>query len=770
MWLKFTRPRREGRSLYHLIFGSHPQPMWVYDLQTLRFLEVNEAAISLYGYSRDEFLGMSIKSIRPIEDWPQLEENLNKSTGGLQRSGEWRHRLKDGRIVFVEISSSEIDFEGRGARLVIATDVTTRRALEQKILESEERFRAVAHVTADVIWDWSREDDRTWYSDGLQKIFGHSPEVGNIGSGFWLDHIHPEDRPRVVQSTEDAIARGLPIWEDQYRFLREDGSVAYVEDSARLIFGADGKIVRLVGGMTDISERKAAEAKLSQQAALLDKAQDAIIVRDLAHRVLYWNQSAERIYGWTRTEAEGISLADLLSADAEIFSEPTAITLTRGEWTGKINQRRKDGSSLVIEGRWTLVKDAQGNPSSILAIETDVTKQVALEEQLLQAQRLEAIGQLTGGIAHDFNNLLTVILGNSELLVEQLPDDDPLRVLAEMTKTAAERGAELTRRLLAFARRQPLEPKIVPINTLLAEMKGLLARTLTADISIELAPGNDVGNALVDPAQLEAAVLNLCINARDAMTGGGRLTIETANVALDEEYAEGNVEVAAGEYVMIAVSDTGTGITQQNLARVFEPFFTTKDVGKGTGLGLSMVYGFARQSGGHTKIYSEMGQGTTVKLYLPRMNIENGQSDTDSSVPVARGGAEVILLVEDDDLVRVHVGSQLTALGYSVVPVVDAHQAVDVINQGARFDLLFTDVVMPGGMNGKQLADAVRRLRPELPVLFTSGYAENAIAHQGQLDPGVSLLSKPYSRADLARKVRAALLGHSIGSIPAETK
>lgn len=759
MWLKRARASMERQSSYRLLFDSHPQPMWVYDLKTLRFLLVNDAAIAYYGYTREEFLQMSIKDIRPAEDWPQLEDNLSQSANGLQRSGEWRHRLKDGRIVFVEILSNVINFDGRDARLVIANDVTTRRTLEQKILDSEERFRAVAHVTTDVIWDWSHKDDRTWYSDGLQKIFGHAPEVGDNGSGFWLDHIHPEDKPRVIQSTEDAIARRLPTWEDQYRFLRKDGSVAYVEDSARLIFDADGKIVRLVGGMTDISERKAAEARLSQQAALLDKAQDAIIVRDLAHRVLYWNQSAERIYGWTKAEAEGGSLVDLSSSGAEIFTEPTAITLARGEWTGRINRRRKDGSSLIIEGRWTLVQDAQGGPSSILAIETDVTKQVALEEQLLQAQRLEAIGQLTGGIAHDFNNLLTVILGNSELLIEQLRDDDPLRVLAEMTKTAAERGAELTRRLLAFARRQPLEPKVVPINTLLAEMRGLLGRTLTADISIELAPGDDVGNALVDPAQLEAAVLNLCINARDAMTDGGRLTIETANVALDDEYAEGNIEVAAGEYVVIAVSDTGSGITPDNLARVFEPFFTTKDVGKGTGLGLSMVYGFARQSGGHAKIYSEVGRGTTVKLYLPKMNVENRHSRTGLIATTAQGGAEAILLVEDDELVRIHVGSQLTALGYTVVAVVDGHEALGAIKQGINFDLLFTDIVMPGGMNGKQLADAVREFRPDLPILFTSGYAENAIAHQGQLDPGVSLLSKPYSRGDLARKVRAALLG-----------
>lgn len=757
MWLRRTKSFDQGKNQYRLLFDSHPQPMWVYDLETLRFLAVNEAAVSHYGYSREEFLRMSIKSIRPEEDWQRLEDNLKQSESGLQHSGMWRHRVKDGRIISVEISSNNIDFGGRDARLVIARDVTEQRLLQHKIEESNERFRAVAQVTTDVIWDWSHKDDRTWYSEGLEKVFGHSAEMGDLGSGFWLDHIHPEDRDRVIQSTNDAIAAKKPIWEDQYRFLRKDGSIAHVEDSAYLIFDADGAVVRLVGGMTDISERRAAEAKLSQQAALLDKAQDAIIVRDMAQRVLYWNQSAERIYGWMSMEAVGRSLVEILSADPEILKEPTALTLTQGEWTGTIEHRRRDGARLVIEARWTLVRDEQGQPSSILAIETDITKNAALEEQLLQSQRLEAIGQLTGGIAHDFNNLLTVILGNSELLVEKLPDGDPLRILAEMSKTAAERGAELTRRLLAFARRQPLQPKVVQVNALLAEMNGLVRRTLTADISVGLVPADGAGDALVDPSQLEAAVLNLCINARDAMPGGGRLTIETANVSLDEEYAEGNVEVAAGEYVMIAVSDTGVGIAPEVVSRVFEPFFTTKDVGKGTGLGLSMVYGFAKQSGGHVKIYSEVGRGTSVKLYLPRLLTKTEQLAAEEPLSAEPGRAERILLVEDEELVRFHAGGQLTALGYEVVAVVDGHEALDIIRDGGNFDLLFTDIVMPGGISGKQLADAARQLRPGLPVLFTSGYAENAIAHQGQLEPGVSLLSKPYTRADLARKVRAAL-------------
>lgn len=747
----------DARGHYRLLFDAHPQPMWVYDLESLYFLAVNDAAIEHYGYSRAEFLRMTIKDMRPAEDWPALEENIHQTALGLRHSGDWRHRLKDGRIILVEIVSNAIDFEGRSARLVIANNVTEQRALEQKLLESEERFRAVSHVTTDVIWDWSQKNDRTWYSDDLEKIFGHSPSEGERGYTFWLDHIHPEDKDRVIQSTNEAIQRKQQIWEDQYRFLRKDGSIAYVEDSAYLIFDSDGAVVRLVGGMSDISERKAAEAKLSQQAALLDKAQDAIVVRDMNDRVLFWNKSAERIYGWTTEEAIGSCLMELLCTDPALLAEPTATVLNEGEWAGEIARRCKDGSSLTVEERWTLVRDDAGKPYSVLSIATDVTKRLALEAQLLQSQRLEAVGQLTGGVAHDFNNLLTVILGNSELLVEQLGEGNPLRLLAEMTMTAAQRGADLTARLLAFSRRQPLEPRIVCVDDLLDRMDGLLRRTLTAHIAIDLATNTNPSSVLIDPGQLEAAVLNLCINARDAMPNGGRLTIETANTYLEQDYADQYPDVNAGEYVEIAISDTGVGISKEDLTRVFEPFFTTKDAGKGTGLGLSMVYGFAKQSGGHVNIYSELGHGTTVKLYLPRIVEKQGPEGDAERQGAEPGSGQTILVVEDEDLVRYHVERQLTALGYSVIAVANGQEALEVVSRETRTDLLFTDIVMPGGINGKQLADEVRRRRPGLAVLFTSGYAESVISHQGHLDPGVSLLSKPYSRVELARKVCEAL-------------
>ncbi len=379
-----------------------------------------------------------------------------------------------------------------------------------------------------------------------------------------------------------------------------------------------------------------------------------------------------------------------------------------------------------------------------------------LNDRLRQSQRMESLGQLTGGVAHDFNNLLTVVMGNAELLAEGEADPER-RVLAEMMGDAAKRGAELTQSLLAFARKQALNPRPVDVNQMVATMDRMLRRTLGEQVEIELIRADGLWPATVDQAQLENALLNLCLNARDAMGAGGRLTLETANVHLDDEYAARNAEVAAGAYVMLAVSDTGAGIQPEDLERVFEPFFTTKEKGKGTGLGLAMVYGFVKQSGGHITVYSEPGQGTTVKLYLPRAADGSATSDEREHNTELTGGTETILLVEDDQDVRRYAHAQLQLLGYTVIETSNGASALAAIRERTDIDLLFTDVVMPGGMNGRDLADAVREIRPELPILFTSGYAENAIVHHGRLDKDAQLLNKPYRRNDLAQAIRTAL-------------
>ena len=381
----------------------------------------------------------------------------------------------------------------------------------------------------------------------------------------------------------------------------------------------------------------------------------------------------------------------------------------------------------------------------------------ANEAQVRQAQKMEAVGQLTGGVAHDFNNILTVITGTIEILGEAVKDRPHLVQITDMISAAAARGADLTRHLLAFARRQPLQPRNTDVNALVIDAARLLRPTLGEQIEIESMLAHDSAPALIDPSQLSTAILNLALNARDAMPDGGKLTLETRNVVLDENYPSMTSELKPGNYVMIAVSDTGEGIPGSLLDKVFEPFFTTKEVGKGSGLGLSMVYGFVKQSNGHIKIYSEESHGTTVKLYLPAAAGVADALAAEAGIPGGEHGDESILIVEDDALVREYVVTQISRFGYHTMAAGNAAEALAIIDGPERFDLLFTDVIMPGGLNGRQLATEALKRRPELKVLYTSGYTENAIVHHGRLDAGVLLLPKPYLSSDLARMIRTAL-------------
>ncbi|MFN5718663.1 MAG: ATP-binding protein [Bradyrhizobium sp.] len=391
------------------------------------------------------------------------------------------------------------------------------------------------------------------------------------------------------------------------------------------------------------------------------------------------------------------------------------------------------------------------------AREVEVAReQLEAEQKLRQVQKMEAVGHLTGGIAHDFNNILTVITGLIDILAEAVEHDAALSSVTKMISDAAFRGAEVTKHLLAFSRQQPLQPREADLNTLVQDTARLLRPSLGEQIEIDTALEPDAWPAFIDPNHMATALLNLAVNARDAMPDGGKLMLETSNVILDEVYAAANPDVRAGEYVMVAVSDTGGGIPAAIRDKVFEPFFTTKDTGKGTGLGLSMVYGFIKQSDGHLKIYSEEGHGTSIKLYLPRSMGDMVDVEPPPAVDT-RGGHESILVVEDDPLVRNYVSAQLEQLGYRTMVTANGPEALAAVEKGFVCDVLFTDVIMSGGMNGRQVADAVTAKLPSVRVLFTSGYTEDAIIHHGRLDPDVTLLPKPYRKADLARMIRQVL-------------
>ncbi|MGY4287897.1 PAS domain S-box-containing protein [Bradyrhizobium sp. LM2.7] len=436
-------------------------------------------------------------------------------------------------------------------------------------------------------------------------------------------------------------------------------------------------------------------------------------------------------------------------------------TLDRHEPFRKFEYRGRDAAGRVrhfsVNGQ--PVFSADGRFIGYRGSATDLTEQHETEERLRQSQKMDAIGQLTGGVAHDFNNVLTVITGTIEIIQEGLADKPDLAAIAQLIDDAAARGAEITSQLLTFARRQPLEPREIDVNALVVETAKLLKPILGGNVEIVTRFVDDAWPAMADPSQLSSAIVNLAVNARDAMPGGGRLTLETANWEFDGADGAGDGDATRGAFVMVAVADTGHGIPADIRDRVFEPFFTTKGVGRGTGLGLSMVYGFAKQSGGTVAIESEEGRGTVMRLFLPRSAGGAPARTGTVQAPAAARGHETILVVEDDPLVQGYVIAQLGSLGYRTLAAGDGATALALVEQGAKFDLLFTDIIMPGGMNGQELAAAVRRLRSGMRVLYTSGYTDNALDHEGHLDPGVALLRKPYRKSDLSLRIREVLAG-----------
>jgi PAS domain S-box-containing protein len=512
-------------------------------------------------------------------------------------------------------------------------------------------------------------------------------------------------------------------------------------------------------------EAKAAE--LRRYAETLDRIItsmiDGVLVTDKDGKVLIANRAFHALFGAIDNVFNSPWDVERFESDEVTPFENKETLIARALGGEKFDAlefsaRKPNGSFIHLIASGGPICDGENHTIGAVMVYRDVTEARQIERQLRQSQKLDAIGQLTGGVAHDFNNILTVITGTIDILSDGLTDRPSLGAIAKMIDEAAARGAGLTQQLLAFARRQPLEPRAINPNALVREAARLLRPTLGEHIEIESMLEPDAWHAIADLSQLNTALLNLAVNARDAMPDGGKLTLETENVVLDQAYAQSNPDVKPGCYVMIAVSDTGHGIPPALIDKVFEPFFTTKDVGKGTGLGLSMVYGFVKQSGGHIKVYSEVGHGTTIKIYLPRATTAVDAAALDGAeAHDLPGGTETVLVVEDDALVRDYVVAQLKSLGYKTLAAANAASALEQVDAGTRFDLLFTDVIMPGGMNGRQLADEVARRRPGIKVLYTSGYTENAIVHHGRLDPGVALLNKPYRKKDLAEKLRQVL-------------
>ena len=663
----------DGDAPFRYLFDQNPTPMWVYELGSLAFLEVNQAAIQSYGYTRAEFLGMRITDIRPSEDVQKLLDLTANRPPGLRYVGKWRHRIKSGVQIEVDISSATIEFGGRPAVLVVARDITQQVQIEAKLREIETRFLALIQNAPFVTYVKDTEGHYVFYNRESERVF-------HLGTRHYYgktirDVYDPTYAASIVEMDRKVVDTGEPILQE----VRMPPDVEY--EWALLvkfpIRDEDGNIIGIGGFDIDRTKQKRAELALATSEAqrqateqrlrrIFDLVQEGIWIH-VDGKVQFANPAAARLFGAkSPEELIGMPVFNIIHPD----DRERAIERTRNLKDRLQPLPLTEMRILGLDGK-TRIGELQAAPFfqdgvlHVISSGRDVTALRDAESRLHQAQKMDAVGQLTGGVAHDFNNLLTVIIGALDLDPERIPAE--MRPALEQALRAAERGAALTHRLLAFSRQQMLVTRSVDFNRLIGDMDELLRRTLGEHVEIELKLAGDLWPALADSGQVENSLLNLAINARDAMPEGGKLTIETSNVHLDEDYASSNAEVTPGDYVMMTVTDTGTGMPPDVLAHVFEPFFTTKEVGKGTGLGLSMIYGFAKQSGGHAKIYSEVGHGTTVRLYLPRLTNESLRSESTAVAPPRKGGGETILVVEDNPDVRRLVLRQLRDLGYEVI-------------------------------------------------------------------------------------------------------
>jgi two-component system cell cycle sensor histidine kinase/response regulator CckA len=623
----------ESSERYRLLFENNPFPMWVCDPETSKFLAVNHEATVFYQYSSKEFLGMSIEDIRLDSNLPIISPEFTKVNRPKNGLTIQKHRRKDGSVTEAEVTSQELVFGGRMARLVVAKDITERRRAQQKLVQSEEKYRDLVENAHDII-----------YSHDLD------------------------------------------------------------------------------GNYTSI------------------------------------NAAGEEITGYNLSETLRMNVADIVAPEHIAKAREMIANKLAGQ-NGpayEVDIIAKDGHRLTIELNTSLVRH-DGVPVGIQGIARDITEYKLLIQQLAQAQKIESIGRLAGGIAHDFNNMLTAINGYSEMVLRQLSPEDPIRPNVEEIKKAGQRSALLTSQLLAFSRKQVLHPEKIQINDAIKEIGGMLKRMIGEDLELTTCLSPAVGSIEFDPSQLSQIIMNLAVNARDAMPNGGKLTIETSNVFLDPEYASRHVGVLPGAYVLLSVSDTGTGMSPEVQEQVFEPFFTTKEVGKGTGLGLSTVYGIVRQSGGNVLVYSEIDRGSTFKVYIPRTADETTAVVMNAEQSKLAIGNETILLVEDEDMVRALSRQILQSCGYTVIEASDGIEALEIYNKCSdKIDLLITDVVMPR-LGGRELAEKLLKRTPALRILFASGYTDDAVVRHGVLETNINFIQKPFNLDDVARKVRNLL-------------
>jgi PAS domain S-box-containing protein len=743
-----------AKRLTHVM--SHANDIIIMTDEQWRIVEVNDRAVEAYGYAREELRAMRAPDLRAPEaraDFPSLEARFRQQGRAVT---ETLHQRKDGTVFPVEVSTRKVELDGAVHGLAIIRDVTERRRAEAAVRQSEERFRLLAESSLAGIYLF--QDDRFVYvNPALASTFGYVPAeiIGQLGP---QDLTHPEDRPQVAANIRRRVEEGVRQVRYEFRGLRKDGTVIRVEAiGARVEFHGRPAIL---GTLLDITERKQAEQRIREQAALLDAANDAIYVRALDHTITYWNDGAARLYGWTRAEALGRKFTELGGLDRGAFAAAHAALLQHGSWSGELKNTGAGGKEITTFCRWTLLQDEQGRPRDILAINSDITDKKQLEAQFLRAQRLEGVGAMAGGIAHDLNNILAPILMSTSLLRETVKDPETRNLLAT-TAACAQRGADIIKQLLTFARGKPSARVPMPVRHLLEETVRIVRETFPRNIQPVVDTPKDLWPVLGDPTQIHQALMNLCLNARDAMPDGGTLTMAAANVSLDEPAAARIPNARPGAYVCVSVTDTGTGIPPEILDRIFDPFFTTKTLGKGTGLGLPTVLGIARGHDGFVRVHSRPGLGTTIEIFLrasPQATVPKAAAVEDRP---PRGNGQLILVVDDEASVRNVAQRTLECYGYRVETAAEGNEALTVFHrQRNDIQAVLTDMMMPG-MEGPALVRALRQLEPELPIIGMTGLAERADVKGVERLRLPKLLIKPFGAVTLLAAVHEALARRS---------
>jgi PAS domain S-box-containing protein len=746
---------RRTEEAYRLIFEDASDAIAIAN-PAFKILEVNGRATEVFGYSRADLLRMSLKDLLALEERAPVPVKLERVLGkGETALYERRFEHPGGETVTAEIGVRAL----RDGRLIaIGRDVTARRRAEEALRASEALTRSVVYTAADGIVTADQSGTIQSFNPAAERMFGYAAEEV-IGQNLAMLMAQPDsDRHNsyIQAYLQTGIKKIIGIGREA-QALRKDGTRFPIELAVSEMLLPGRRM--FTGILHDITNRKAAEATLkdtnARLEAIIETSPLAITTLDLSGRVLAWNPAAERMFGWSGAEV----LDQVLPVVPEAERTELLDRIRGGEPLLSVERQRlrKDGSTIEVT-LWTApLYDPAGEVSGVTGIYADVTQSKLLEEQFRQAQKMEAVGRLAGGIAHDFNNILTVITGYGEMVAERIASDPPMLEEVQEILKAADHATVLTRQLLIFSRRHVVKQEALDLNTVVAKLERMLRRIIGEDVELVTAPGAGLALVRADTAQVEQVVMNLAVNARDAMPGGGRLTIETANIELGAEYGKGHIGVKEGEYVMLAVSDTGKGIPPEVRSRLFEPFFTTKERGKGTGLGLSTVYGIVKQSGGEIWVYSELGKGTTFKIYLPQvLDDERRPAQVAEPSPVEHG-EETLLLAEDEPGVRALARDVLRQHGYQVLEAMDVPDALRICREHPeRIDLLLTDVVMPV-MSGRELAERVAEIRPEIKVLYMSGYTDNIVVSHGVTSIDKEFLQKPFTPRSLARKVRESL-------------